>query len=115
MAEATGADFTLADPRANEVLQKLRGELAVTTPWRYLGKPVGLTFPAAATSIEVQHLLAEIPDGFVVLSADCKVWRTPGKQWTKTLAYLMCDAVNGHVELAFGVYREVVTNVNAQS
>lgn len=111
MADSTAADFSLADPRANEVLQKLRGELAVVTPWRYLSKPVGVTFPAANVSIEVQHTLGEIPDGVQVLTADCFLKRTPGKQWTKTLAYLMSDTANGHAELAFGVYRESVTNV----
>lgn len=104
-------DFTLADPRANEVLQKLRGELAVVTPWRYLSHPVGVTFAVKNVSIEVQHSLGEIPDGVQVLTADCAVKRTPGKQWTKTLAYLMSDTDNSHAELAFGVYRESVTNV----
>lgn len=115
MAGETASDFSLADPRANEVLQKLRGELAVVTPWRYLGKPVGITFPAKNVSVEVQHTLGEIPDGVQVLTADCFIKRTPGKQWTKTLAYLMSDSDNGHAELAFGVYRETVTNVSTRS
>jgi hypothetical protein len=111
----TLGQFSLADPQANAVLQKMREELGVVTPWRYLAAPVAITFPAAATSVEVQHGLGEIPDGFQVLSADCLVKRTPGKAWTKTLAYVMSDTAVSNADLAFGVYRQSVRSANAAS
>jgi hypothetical protein len=108
------SDFSLADPRANQVLQKVREELVVTTPFRTLAQPVAIVFPAAGVSVEVQHLLREIPDGYLLLNADCAVKRTPGKQWTKELAYLVSDTANATAILAFGVFRQGVTSVVAQ-
>lgn len=113
MAESSTNDFSLADPRANQILQKLRGELGVTTAFRYLGRPVTINFPSANTQTEVLHGLAEIPDGYLVLNADASVKRVPGKQWTKTLAYLQSDMANSTVIVAFGVFREGAQNVNA--
>jgi hypothetical protein len=111
----TLGQFSLADPQANAVLQKVRDELGVTTPWRYLAAPVGITFPAKNVSVEVQHQLGEVPDGFVVLNADCLIKRTPGKAWTKTLAYVMSDTDVSTADLAFGVYRQGVRSANASS
>lgn len=113
MAEPSADDFSLSDPRANQVLQKLRAELAVTTKWRYLGRPVRINFAAANTPTEVQHGLAEIPDGMDPGNWDCLVKRVPGRQWTKTLAYLQSDTANSSIEVCFGMYREAVQNVNA--
>lgn len=110
---ANPSDFSLADPRANQVLQKLRGELALTTPWRSLAQPVLINFPTKDVSVEVLHMLNEIPDGFVTIIADCLLKRTPGKQWTKTLAYLISDSDNSSAILCFGVLRQGVTSVNA--
>lgn len=113
VAEANAQDFSLADPRANEVLQKLRAEFAVTTAFRYLGRPVLINFPLANTQTEVQHGLAEVPDGYLVINADAAVKRVPGKQWTKTLAYVQADMNNAAAVICFGVLREAVQNVNA--
>lgn len=113
MAEANANDFSLTDPRANQVLQKLRGELAVTTAFRYLGRAVLINFPLANTKTEVQHGLAEMPDGYLVVNADANVKRVPGQQWTKSLAYLQADMANSVAIICFGVLREVVQNVNA--
>lgn len=110
---ASLSDFTLADPRANQVLQKLREEIGVTTPFRYLGKPVAINFPTANVAVEIQHQLQEVPDGYHVVNADCGVKRAPGRLWTKELAFLMSDTNNSSVILAFGVLREAVTSVNA--
>lgn len=112
MADVPGS-FSLADPQANAVLQKVREEIGIATPWRYLGAPVGITFTMKNTSVEVQHSLGEIPDGVVVLMADCAVKRTPGKAWTKELAYVMSDTDNSTADLAFGVYRQSARSVNA--
>jgi hypothetical protein len=60
------SDFSLADPRANQVLQKLRGELAVTTAFRYLGRPVLINFPDWRTRRRSAARLAEIPDAYLV-------------------------------------------------
>jgi hypothetical protein len=106
-------DFSLADPRANQVLQKMRAELAVVTAFRYLGRPVSIPFAVANTQTEVQHGLAEIPDGYIVLNADAAIKRVPGKQWTKTLAYLQSDMVNSSAVIVFGVFREGVQSVSA--
>lgn len=114
MAGITGSDFSLADPRANQVLQKLRAELALTTAFRLLGRPVQVNFTAANTSTEVLHDLGEVPDGYLVLNGDANVKRVPGKQWSKQLAYLQVDMVNATVILAFGVFREGVKVVSAQ-
>lgn len=111
---AAANDFSLADPRANEVLQKLRGELALTTPWRFLAQPVFISFPVQNVSIEVQHLVREIPDGWMVINADCVIKRTPGKQWTKELAFLMSDSNNSSAILCFGMLRQGVTSVDAR-
>lgn len=105
-------DFSLADQRANQVLQTLRGELATVTAWRYLGPPVSLRFPLANTAYEVKHLLKEVPDGFVVLDADAHIKRAPGTSYGKELGYLQADLANATAVLAFGVFREGVTNVN---
>lgn len=113
MAEASPDDFALSDPRANQVLQKLRAELAVTTAFRYLGRPVLINFSLANTQTEVQHGLAEIPDAYLVINADAAVKRVPGKQWTKTLAYVQADMANSAAVICFGVLREAVQNVNA--
>lgn len=112
MAEASPDDFSLSDPRANQVLQKLRGELAVTTAFRYLGRPVLINFPQANTQTEVQHGLAEIPDAYLIINADAAVKRVPGKQWTKTLAYVQADMANSAAVICFGVLREAVQSVN---
>lgn len=104
--------FSLPDAQANQVLQKLRAELAVTTPWRYLGPPVTIRFPLANTSYEVRHLMNEVPDGFVVLDTDARIKRAPGLAYNKTLAYLQADMANSTAVLAFGVLREAVTSVN---
>jgi hypothetical protein len=109
----TSNDFSLADPRANQVLQKVRAELAVTTKWRYLARPVSVSFPAANTQVEVLHQLGEIPDGYDVVIADAAIRRVPGKQWTKQIAYLMSDQNNSSATLAFGVLREAPLNVDA--
>jgi hypothetical protein len=113
VANAASNDFSLADPRANQVLQKLRGELAITTVFRYLGRPVQINFPTANTQTEVLHGLGEVPDGYLVLGADAGVKRVPGKQWSKSLAYLQSDMANSTVIVAFGVFREAPQNVNA--
>lgn len=105
-------EFSLADPRAQQVLLKMRAELALTTSFRYLGPPVSIRFPLANTSYEITHLLAEVPDGFVVIDADARIKRTPGASYTKELAYLQADMANATATLAFGVLREGVTNVN---
>lgn len=110
---AANTEFSLADPRANQVLQKLREELALTGPWRFLGPPIFVSFPVANVSIEVQHLAREMPDGWQLIEADCGIKRTPGKVWTKELAYLMSDANNSSATLCFGVLRTGVTNVDA--
>lgn len=113
MAEANADDFSLSDPRANQVLQKLRAELAVTTAFRYLGRAVQINFALANTPTEVQHGLAEIPDAYLVINADAGVKRVPGRQWTKTLAYVQADMANAAAIICFGVLREAVQNVNA--
>lgn len=105
-------DFSLADPRANQVLQTLRAEVAAVTPWRYLGPPVTIRFPLANTSYEVKHLLKDVPDGFVVLDADARIKRAPGTSYGKEVGYLQADLANATAVLAFGVFREAVTNVN---
>lgn len=112
MAVST-SDFSLADPRANQVLQKLRAELALTTPFRYLGRPLSMFFALANTQTEVQHELGEVPDGYLVVNADANVKRAPGKQWTKTLAYLQVDMANSSVVLCFGMFREGAKNVSS--
>jgi hypothetical protein len=96
------------------VLQKIRGELAVTTPWRYLGRPVAISFPVANVEREVLHQLGEIPDGYSIILADANIRRVPGRQWTKQLAYLMSDQNNSSATIAFGVLREAALNVDAQ-
>lgn len=105
-------DFSISDPRANQVLQTVRAELAAVTTWRYLGPPVSIRFPLANTSYEVKHLIKEVPDGFVVLDADARIKRAPGTSYGKELAYLQADMANATALLAFGVLREAVTNVN---
>lgn len=105
-------DFSLSDPRANQVLQKLRGELATVTSFRYVGPPVSIRFPLANTSYEVRHLLRDVPDGFIVIDSDARIKRTPGTSYGKELAYLQADMANASATLAFGVLRESVTNVN---
>lgn len=81
------------------------------TVWRFLGRPVTMVFPVAATMTEVLHGLGEIPDGWVLISADANVRRTPGVQWTKDLAFMQVDQSNAVVTLAFGVLREEPLNV----
>jgi hypothetical protein len=108
-----GRDFTLADPRANQVLQKLREEIALTTPWRFIGPPVQVVFPLAATVYEVQHLMGDIPDGVQVITSDARVIRAPGRQWTRDVAYLQSDTANSFAVLVFGVLREGVQSVSA--
>lgn len=102
----------LADPRENRILQKVREETALTTPYRYLGPPVTIRFPVANQSYQVKHLLTEVPDGFVVIDSDARIKRTPGTSYTKLLAFLQADMTNATATLAFGVLREAVTNVN---
>lgn len=105
-------EFSLADPRANQVLQRMREELALATSWRFLGPPISIRFPVANTSYEVKHLVSQTPDGFVVIDADARIKRTPGTSYTKELAYLQADMANATATLAFGVLRESVSNVN---
>jgi hypothetical protein len=107
-------DFTLADPRANQVLQKVRSELAVTSAFRYLGRPVSIPFEFVNTQTEVLHGLGEIPDGYIVLNADANIKRVPGKQWSKTLAYLQADMAFATAIVVFGVFREGVQSVSAK-
>jgi len=110
MAEIT--ERSNADPLAFKILQAVRAELSLTTPWRYLGKPVLVRFPLADTSVEILHLLGEVPDGFMVLDTDARIKRTPGTQYGKTTAFLQANMANATATLAFGVLRERETNVN---
>lgn len=84
----------------------------VDSIWRYVGRPVTLVFPAANTQTEVLHGLNEIPDGWILVSADAHVRRTPGVQWTKDLAYLQADQANAVVTVAFGLLQEEALNVS---
>jgi hypothetical protein len=85
----------------------------VTTAFRYLGRPVSIPFALANTQTEVLHGLGEIPDGYIVLNADANIKRAPGKQWTKTLAYLQADMASATAIVVFGVFREGVQSVSA--
>lgn len=81
-------------------------------PWRYIGRPLSVRFPSANTPTEVRHLLAEVPDGFLVLNADAAITRAPGQDFTKELAYLQASRANATAVLAFGVFREAAIDVN---
>jgi hypothetical protein len=105
--------FSVPDAQENQILQKLREELAAVTGYRYMGPPVQVNFPLKTTVYEVQHLLGEVPDGCEVITADCLLKRAPGRQWTKELAYLVSDSDNSYAVLKFGVLREGVTLVQA--
>jgi hypothetical protein len=115
MAGEDPSEFTLADPAVDRVLQTLRAELALCTPWRTLARPVQVLFPLANTSYEVLHGLGVVPDGMQVLTADAMVRRTPGKQWTSDLAYLQSDVANAFCWVAFGVLREDAFNAQSTS
>jgi hypothetical protein len=107
-------DFTLADPRANQVLQKVRAELGVTTAFRYLGRPVSIPFALANTQTEVLHNLGEIPDGYhraerrrerqthagQAVVEDARL--SPEPTWRTATAIIV-----------FGVFREGVQSVSA--
>lgn len=70
-------------------LQAAIQEFRRATPFRFVGRPVQLTFAAAATKTEVLHGCAEIPDGFLPLRSNgAAVSDEPGLAWTKDLAYL---------------------------
>lgn len=90
-------------------------EVARGTVWRYLGRPMRVSFAVANTPIEVPHGLAVVPDGWVVIDTDARVNRAPGLQWTPTLAYLQVTAAPAYAVVAFGVLREDVQNVQASA
>lgn len=105
--------FTVADPQANAVLQKLRDEITLATPWRFIATPVQVNFPLANTDYEVQHLMGDVPDGMIVITCDAQVRRAPGRQWSRELAYLRSDTANSFAVLVFGVLREGISLVQA--
>lgn len=107
-------DGASIDPLA--AVAVLRSETQNATPFRFVGRPVRMPFGQAATRTEVLHLLAEIPDGFLMLDTDAgaTIIREPGVQWTKDLAYLRASVV-GNVTLVFFTLREAPINVQAHA
>jgi hypothetical protein len=95
------------------VLQKLRGELAVTTAFRYLGRPVLINFPDWRTRRRKCSTAWRRSRTPISCQRRRGVKRVPGKQWTKTLAYMQADMANSAAVICFGVLREAVQNVNA--
>lgn len=96
-----------------EALRQLRRDVARATVFRYLGRPVTITFPVANVATEVLHGLAEVPDGYQIVNADANVKRVPGQQWTKTSAYLQADMASSTVIIVFGMFREGAQNVGS--
>lgn len=96
---------------ADDDLQALREELRRATPFRFVGRPVQLTFAATGTQTEVLHGCAEIPDGFLPLRANgAVVSEQAGVAWTKDLAYLRSTVATQVVGVFFKL-REDPLNV----
>lgn len=81
-------------------------------PFRFVGRPVKITFTQANTITEVRHQCSEVPNGVIALFCAGAITREPGRPWTKDLAYLRSAAADPDAEVCFVVYREEALNVS---
>jgi hypothetical protein len=59
------------------------------------------------TSQDILHGLDAVPDGFLVVYADADVHATPGREWTREMAYLTAPwRGNAHAIVIFFTLRE---------
>ncbi len=106
-----GATDRFLDAATASAIRTAKSELAQLSPFAAVGRPVSVTFVAANTRREVAHQLGEVPDGYLVIEADCTISREPGEQWTKDLAFVRGSAANTRATLVFFVLREAPINV----
>lgn len=86
--------------------------LSLTQPFRFVSRPIAVTFKAANADTDVLHGLAEIPDGFIVLNSIGVITRSPLVTWTKDLVSLRSSVANNEAIVIFVVLKEAPLNVN---
>lgn len=107
-----GQDHFIPQP-VNEAINRLEKQLLSSSPFRFCGPPVAITFPTANVNTEVLHRVGEVPHGYVAVDdGGALLKRAPGVQWTKDLAYLQSNTANVTAVLVFVVLREEPRNVN---
>lgn len=84
-----GLSVSSGDAAVDRALEAIRDELWRSVPYRFVGRPIAISFIATGVKQETAHRCSDVPDGFAIVRANgAVVTEEPGVTWTKDLAFL---------------------------